>query len=573
MTADSGSRISSGERRALPYVVAGAGLVLGLCALLVSGPMPGATGTGPRLVVIVSVDQMRADYVDSFRHQWRHGLRRLLDEGAWFSQAAYPYANTVTCPGHASIATGTVPAVHGQILNTWWDRASQRRVNCTEDAAAKPISYGAPLKGGHSAGRLNITTLADEMRQQLPRAPRVVSLSLKARSAIMLAGHHGDAVTWLDERRGEWSTSSAFASSPVPHLTSLFARSPLRDDFGKTWARTLPLGDYVYDDAPQWKAPPRPWGASLPHALTGLASEPDEAFYDVWQSSPYSDEALAGIAAASIEALGLGAGASTDYLAIGFSALDKVGHDFGPFSHEVQDVLARLDVTLGRLLDLLDERVGKGRYVLGLTSDHGVSPPPAQMAAEGRDAGRIDTRALGREIDRTIAGKWGPGKYVALVEHSEVYFAPGVYGRLVADTSLMASVLEVIARSPGILRVFRGDELASRADGDEMAAAIALGHVPDRSGDLVIVPRPYWITSRDGAATHGTLHAYDARVPLILLGAPFRAGTYPQPARPTDLAPTLAETIGVSLTRPHGRVLREALHLPAAPAPATTAGR
>jgi hypothetical protein len=572
MTADSGSRVGTDGRRDLRYVVACGTLVLGLGAFFAINPIPSATGSGPRLVVIVSVDQMRADYVDSFRHQWRHGLRRLLDEGAWFSQAAYPYANTVTCPGHASIATGTVPAVHGQILNTWWDRASQRRVSCTEDGAAQPISYGAPLKGGHSAGRLKITTLADEMRTQLPRAPRVVSLSLKPRSAIMLAGRHGDAVTWLDERRGEWSTSTAFAGSPVPHLTSLFSRTSLHDDFGKTWTRMLPADEYIHDDAPQWKAPPASWGASLPHVLSGLESEPDEVFYDVWQSSPYSDEALERIAVAGIESLGLGGGASIDYLAISFSALDKVGHDFGPFSHEVQDVLARLDVTLGRLLDVLDERVGADRYVLGLTSDHGVSPPPAQMAAEGRDAGRIDTRALGHEIDRAIAARWGPGKYVALVEHSEVYFAPGVYARLVADAGVMASVLETIAARPGILRVFRSDELASRAAGDAMAAAIALSHVPDRSGDLVLVPKPYWITSRDGAATHGTLHSYDVRVPLVLMGAPFKAGTYAQAARPTDLAPTLAETIGVSLARPHGRVLREAFHAGNVPA-ATAAGR
>jgi hypothetical protein len=501
---------------------------------------------------------MRADYVDAFQHQWRHGFRRLLDEGARFTDTAYPYANTVTCPGHASIATGTVPAVHGQILNAWWDRQSGRRITCTEDSRVRPVSYGEPLNGGHSPARLKTTTLADEMRAQLPRAPRVVSLSLKPRAAIMLAGKRGDAVTWLDERRGEWSTSTAFASVPAPYLTSLLARGSLRDDFGKTWTRTLAPAEYVHDDDPEWKVPPRPWGPSLPHQLTGLGSDPDAAFVENWQSSPFADEALGSMAMASIEGLGLGVSDRTDYLAVSFSALDKVGHDFGPYSHEVQDVLARLDVTLGRLLDVLDRRVGRTRYVLGLTADHGVSPSPVQMAAEGKDAGRIDTRALGRKIDGTIQAAWGPGKYVALVEHSEVYFAPGVYDRLLSDEDTLSAVIGTISGSPGIWRVFRGDQLGSLAAGDELAAKLALSRSPDRSGDLVLVPKEYWITSSDGAATHGTVHAYDARVPLILLGAPFKPGTYRASSRPTDLAPTLAETIGVSLARPYGRVLAEA---------------
>jgi hypothetical protein len=409
------------------------------------------------------------------------------------------------------------------------------------------------------------------MREQLPRLPRVVSLSLKARSAIMLAGHHGDAVTWLDERRGEWTTSTAFARARVPHLARLFARGSLHEDFGKAWTKMLSPGEYVFDDDPGWKVPPKGWGPSMPHILTGLESEPDEVFYENWQSSPFSDEALAAMAIASIDALDLGQGDRIDYLAIGFSALDKVGHDFGPYSHEVQDVLARLDVTLGRLLDVLDKEVGADRYVLGLTADHGVSPPPSQMAAEGRDSGRIDTRALGRAIDAAIAGKWGPGKYVALVEHTQIYFEPGIYNRLLADRDTLAVAVRTIENAPGIWRVFASADLDSTVEHDEITSKVALSYVPDRSGDLVFVPKEYWITSRDGATTHGTLHPYDARVPLMFMGDPFKPGTYRSPSRPTDLAPTLAETVGVSLDRPYGRVLREALRTHAtSPAVETT---
>ena len=165
---------------------------------------------------------MRGDYIDRFQHQWSKGLKRLITEGAWFRQADYPYYNTVTCAGHASISTGTVPAVHGMVLNQWWERNNSRQVSCTDDEQQKLITYGIPVKGvGHSARNLMTTTLADEMRLQGFPAPRVVSISLKARSAITLAGHKPDAVIWLDEADGEWVTSTAFTSAPTSLLRRL----------------------------------------------------------------------------------------------------------------------------------------------------------------------------------------------------------------------------------------------------------------------------------------------------------------------------------------------------------------
>src|SRR5918993_1879553 len=143
---------------------------------------------GPTLVVLLSIDQMRGDYIDRYRHQWSKGLKRLITEGAWFRQADYPYYNTVTCSGHASISTGAVPAIHGMVLNQWWERNNSSLVSCTDDEQQKLISYGIPVKGvGHSARNLMTTTLADEMRLQGSPAPRVVSISLKARSAITFA--------------------------------------------------------------------------------------------------------------------------------------------------------------------------------------------------------------------------------------------------------------------------------------------------------------------------------------------------------------------------------------------------
>lgn len=512
----------------------------------------------PKLVVLISVDQMRGDYVDRFQHQWSKGLKRLVTEGAWFRQADYPYYNTVTCAGHASMSTGTVPAVHGMVLNQWWERDNSRMVSCTDDEDQQLVTYGIPVKGvGHSAKHLMTTTLSDEMRIQGWPAPRVVSISLKARSAISLGGHRPDAVIWLDEANGEWVTSTAFATTPTPYFAEYIAKHPLKNEMGRPWERSLPKDQYLYDGSAQGRQKTALATKDFPHIVQGDGTEVGGAFTDAWESSPHSDAYLAGLATAALDGLKLGRGAGTDYLGISFSALDKVGHDFGQDSHEVQDVLIHLDRQLGLLLDKLDRDVGKGNYVLGLTADHGVAPVPERVKALGFDAGRISTATVGRQIDEVLARELG-GTYRTRVIYNDIYFNTGVYQKLLQNTKAMDAVIEVILKTEGVWRVYKKAELSAA---DPFTRASFFSHYEGRSGDLKMLGRDYWITS-SSTSTHGTGHRYDTRVPVILFGAGIKKGEYLQPSAPIDLAPTLAFLAGVTLPDAFGRVLTEALTRP-----------
>lgn len=510
----------------------------------------------PKLVVLISVDQMRGDYVDRFRHQWSKGLHRLVTEGAWFRQSDYPYYNTVTCPGHASMSTGTVPAVHGMVLNQWWDRNNSRLVACTDDDDVKLITYGIAVRGiGNSAKYLMSNTLADEMRLQGSPAPKVVSISLKARSAINLGGHRPDVVIWLDEEDGEWVTSTAFAKAPVPYLADYIARHPLKAEMGRKWERSLPKEKYLYDYSTQDRRGIALITTEFPHTVQGRGNEVLGAFTDAWESSPFSDAYLNALAMTSIDAMKLGRGPATDFLGISFSALDKVGHDFGPDSHETQDTLVHLDAQLGLLLDKLDREVGKGNYVVGLTSDHGVAPVPERVKAMGFDAGRINTVAIGTAIDSVLARELGPGPYNTRVIYNDIYFNDGVYVKLVQNAKAMDAVLDVVRKTPGVWRVYRKDQLSTT---DPLTRGPALSHYEGRSGDIKMLGRAYWITS-SSTTTHGTGHRYDTRVPMMLYGFGIKKGEYLDQVAPIDLAPTLALLTGVTLPDAMGRVLSEAL--------------
>jgi len=233
----SGSRIS----RALVFAAVGIALLASLTeaqAPKTAAVKKAEKPTRPKLVVLLVVDQMRGDYVDKFRGQWSGGLKRLLTEGAWFRAAAYPYAATETCPGHSTISTGAVPANHGMVANAWWDREQQKMVTCTSDPNAKNAAYaGGSTKGGDSAWRMQLPSFAEELKFQTGGATRVVTLSVKARSAIAMAGHKGDAVTWIDPP-GTLVTSSVYGT--MPFVEEFAKKNPVSQDYGKTWSVSLP---------------------------------------------------------------------------------------------------------------------------------------------------------------------------------------------------------------------------------------------------------------------------------------------------------------------------------------------
>ncbi len=548
------------------------GAALALATLVAATAPPAAADPAPpRLYVIVSVDQMRADYLERYGHTWTKGLRRLVTRGARFTQSTYAYMNTVTCAGHATIGTGTNPATHGMVLNQWFEREGQRLAPCTEDPAAPLLPVIGPVPDqapGNSGKRLLVPTFADELRAQSGVAPRIASLSLKPRSAISMAGHRADLVLWFDAQHG-WTTSRAFADAVPAWLVEYASAHSPDADYGKTWTKLLPEGSYHWADNGVGEGTPNGWTRTFPHDLTSKSGTPDREFRGKWEDTPFADAALTGLAKAAMDQLQLGRDASRrDVLAVSYSVLDHIGHAFGPRSHEVQDVLARLDVTIGDLLDHLDRTVGRDHYVLAFTGDHGVSPIPEQMSTLGLDAGRVATVQLREQVDKALAPILGPGPHLAAIAYTDLYFVAGRYDALVANPEAMRATIAALESVPGVAKVYRGDHIRAGlfSPDDGVARAIAAGYHPARSGDLLLVPRAYWITS-GAIATHGTAYHYDSRVPLIFYGAQVKPGAYAGPASPADIAPTFAHLAGVTLPRPDGRVRHEAFASPATAPP------
>jgi predicted AlkP superfamily pyrophosphatase or phosphodiesterase len=265
------------------------------------------------------------------------------------------------------------------------------------------------------------------------------------------------------------------------------------------------------------------------------------------------------MAAALAESFRLGKRGTTDVLAVSFSSPDLVGHQFGPDSQEVRDMLAHLDRTIGQLLGRLDALVGRNQYVVALTADHGVTEIPEQLKQRGQSAGRMTMGALSVVVQKAAETALGPGQYLARVVSNDVYFRPGVYDRLRQRPDALKTIIEAIAAQPGVAQVLRSDELAEAARSDDpQIRATTLSYVPGRSGDLMLVLKPGWMFSARGT-THGTLNPDDQRVPVLFMGPGIRPGAYTDAATPADVAPTLAAIVGITLPRAEGRALAAAM--------------
>ena len=548
-------------RRRLPLMLSAFSVVAMVSAAPVTGTIgqQSTAGSGrPRLVVMIVVDQMRADYIDRYQTQWTAGLRRMLDSGASFTRAAYPYGGTLTCPGHVTISTGTFPVTHGLAGNEWFDHRAKKLVSCVNDPSAKPVAFGGGVGHEFSGPRnLETRTFADELRRQSKRQPWIVSVGLKPRTAIALAGRGSSStIAVWEEDDGTWATSTAYTKVPWPEVDEYVRAHPIADAYGQLWNRVRPVEWYVGPDDGAGEASPAPWSRTFPHPLESESGKPDSTFVTAWERSPWSDAYIADLGYTLTEKFGLGTAADrTDLLALSFPAADNAGHQFGPTSHEVQDVFVRLDAQLGRLLDLLDKQVGPDKYVVALTSDHGVALLPEQ----GKLTGRVPGSALRDAVQQTLSKALGPGTYVAGQTVGNIFLSAGVADRLRARPGLIQSVKMALFATGAIQRVLWGDELTgSMGTRDPVLDAWRLSYVPGRNGEFIVVPKHNWLMQETGT-THGTPYDYDQRVPILFFGASIRPGKYASTATPADIAPTLASIVGIRMTQAEGWALTDAI--------------
>lgn len=486
----------------------------------------------PRLVLFLVLDQGRAEYLERYRPLLTGGLGRLLEESVVFTDAHHHHAATYTAPGHATLATGLHPSHHGLVGNGWYDREGHW-IYCVGDD-----------EDGRSPRNLLAPTLGDWIKAASPRS-KVFAASGKDRSAILTAGLEADGAFWWDWEEGGFTSSSYYRGGAPAWLGDLDPADFATAGFGELWE---PLPE-VAAAGPELGVEPLaggPFHGTFPHALGDLDLAPGDGYFEEVYDSPRLDARLARFARALIEGEDLGGDGYVDFLGLSFSALDTVGHDYGPHSPEVLDTLLRLDRLLGELLDFLDRRIGLDRVVISLSADHGVAPVPERQAAHGLPGRRIApadavcVQGVGRGLDRRFGpGPWLlPGRLLDLERMRQEGVDRG---------ELEAELRRLLEACPGVRRVWLASELTGEgsASDEPFRQLFAHSYHPDRSPDLALQLDEGYMPYRHVATNHGSPYPYDTHVPWLL------RLPVPAPARITDrvytvdVAPTLTGILGI----------------------------
>ena len=520
-----------------PVYLVTAGAVLLACGPRVA-PHP---ERAPTLVVLVTVDQLRSDYLTRFESQLTGGLGRLLRGGAWFPNAFQDHANTETAPGHAAVWSGRYPRRNGIVSN---DRG-------VPDTTVRLLESDGP---GASPVRFRGETFFDWLRARDPGA-RALSVSRKDRGAILSVGRARESVYWFAPE-GRFTTSTYYADALPRWVRAFNARRLPERMAGRVWDLLLPDSAYAEPDSVPFEFGGRE--VQFPHVLSPDSALAARALLD-W---PWMDELTLQFALAGVEALGLGRGPGTDLLAVSLSATDGIGHRFGPDSREIHDQILRLDRLLGAFLDSLGRLGDSARVVIALTSDHGVAPFPELYAARtGASAGHVSLRPQLTEVRRALADRGIPAVAFRL-EGDQLWVDRGAFAA--GGVSLDSAVRVFAERVLAVPGVARADLVREFATADTVHDVIARRWVhslpPDLPIEVVITLEPHWVWGRGGDAQHGSPWDYDANIPVVLFGAPFRPGRYEDTVYAVDLAPTLAAGLDVPIRREvDGRVLRSAL--------------
>lgn len=530
----------------------------------------------PRLVVIVVVDQLRADYLTRFEPYFGDdGFRRLMREGAHFTNAHFDALNSATAPGHATIATGATPRIHGIVANRWYMNTgtTQAQYAVTDDACEAVPPSDRPGQG-RSPRRLCAATLGDQMKLD-DRRTRVVSVALKDRAAIFLGGRLADTALWWNFSNGHFDSSTFYGDALPDYVQEFNAADPSKRYAGYVWRPMTPesamAGAYPLESA--WHPLIELLGTTFPHALPPRTDATLGAFHGALWATPAGSDLVLDLVESAIPAESLGQDDVVDLLCVGLSSNDAVGHFFGPESAEVMDMTVQTDRQIARLLAMLDREVGPDRYILALTADHGVKATPQVLDSLGLPGGLYDTRQLENELNAHLKKAFFDTKGDSKTEHlivvgvevPFVYFNMPLIESLPNDRrhELFASAVQFLKSKDYIADAYGPDMLAGVAPPATDVPRLLAWNAWHRenAGQICFRIADHW-KKRDGnLAGHNGGSLQERHVPILLRGRHVAPGRYYTPASPCDIAVTLAALLGIEPPiSAQGRVLSEAVN-------------
>ncbi|APY10413.1 alkaline phosphatase [Seonamhaeicola sp. S2-3] len=522
-------------------------LITLLLALVLATPSV-AQEEKPKLVVGIVVDQMRYDYLTRFEHRFGNGgFKRMINEGFNCKNNHYNYIPTYTGPGHASVFTGTTPKTHGIIANNWYDKYEKKMVYCAEDDSVESVGTTSS-DGKMSPQRMKTTTFADENRLFTQMRGKSIGISVKDRGAILPAGHSANAAYWFRGKSEGKFISSTYYMKDLPKWVKEFNNSKKVKSYLKEWNTLYKIDTYKES------------GSDLNDYERGFTGKKTATFpynlkklnrlnggFDILKSTPYGNSIVADFAIEAIKNEALGKDEYTDVLTVSFSSTDYIGHNFGVNSKEIEDTYLRLDKDLERIFKTLDKRVGKGNYTVFLTADHGAVNVPSYLKSVKIPSGYLNNGEAKEQLKTFMVNRFKADDLIENVSNNQIFLNREKIKSLGLDlVEVQDAIVNEIINYKHVYKVFSAHALSTNEYTTGIEALLHNGFNQKRSGDILIIPDPAYISYSLTGSTHGSGLNYDTHVPLLFFGKGIQHGeTYKKTVIP-DIAPTISALLGIS---------------------------
>ncbi|MEP5338439.1 MAG: alkaline phosphatase PafA [Algibacter sp.] len=504
--------------------------------------------TKPKLVVGIVVDQMRYDYLTRFYNRYGEGgFKRMMNEGFNCKNNHFNYVPTYTAPGHTSIYTGTTPKYHGVISNSWYDKTIKKTVYCAGDDSVSSVGTTAE-SGKMSPHRMKTTTFADENRLFTQMKGKTIGISFKDRGAILPAGHTANAAYWFHGKNEGHFITSTYYMDELPKWVNDFNASDIAESYLKVWNTLYDISTYSEsgDDLNSFeKGFAIKKTATFPYDLSVLKNK-NNAF-EIIKATAYGNSITTDFALAALDGEALGQDDITDVLTVSYSSTDYVGHNFGVNSKEVQDTYLRLDKDLERFFNALDLKVGKGNYTVFLTADHGAVDVPSYLQTVKIPSGYLNNKTTRTKLDAFMLTTFSASDLIENISNNQVFLNRAQISELKLDLGdVQKAIVNEVISYENVDKVYSATTMSTVLFTTGIEELLYNGYNQKRSGDVLIVPNPAFISYGKKGSTHGSGQNHDTHVPLLFFGKGIKYGQTIQKTRIIDIAPTVSALLGIS---------------------------
>ena len=502
----------------------------------------------PKLVIGIVVSEMRYDYIERYWDKFGEGgFKKLLNNGTVCKNAHHDYLIAESSSGFASIATGAYPANHGLVADFWYDRLRDEIQGSIEDNKVESLD-GAYESGKYSPKHLKYSTLSDELRIAHKFKPKVISVSMDPRAAVISGGHTANESFWYDDQTGKWISSSYYADSLVAWVDTFNSKSYSDLYLENTWETLYPVSEYtesLADDNAYEKGIKNK--KTFPYQLSDLSRlKRKQKDYSILKTTPFGNTFTKDFAISAIVEENLGKNDVTDWLSLNFSAGTFLGDYYSSWSVEMEDLYLRLDKDIEHFLKFIDNEIGSKNVLIYLTAENAASHDPAYLIDKRVPSGYFNYNSALLLLKSYLNVIYGNGDWVKFYYSKQIY----LNRTLIDDSKLSLSefqdrVARFMIQFEAVSNVLTSDNLMKNNYTRGEFEKIQKTYNQKRSGDVILQLNPGWI--ENGAEReHASSYHFDSHVPLVFYGWKIGRGEISRKISVTDIMPTIAYFLNIS---------------------------